>query len=77
MSQRRILSITLLITLLVAYLDRVNVSVIVADNQFLNDMGIVGDAASAGLLMSLFLLTYGISNMFLSPIGDKIGPKKR
>jgi len=76
MSQRRILSITLLITLLVAYLDRVNVSVIVADNQFLSDMGIVGDAASAGLLMSLFLLTYGISNMFLSPIGDKIGPKK-
>ncbi len=76
MSQRRILSIILLITLLIAYLDRVNVSVIVADNAFLQEMGLAGDAAGAGLLMSLFLLTYGISNMFLSPIGDKIGPKK-
>jgi sugar phosphate permease len=76
MTQRRILSVTLLITLLIAYLDRVNVSVIVADSKFLQDMGIGGDAASAGLLMSLFLLTYGISNMFLSPIGDRIGPKR-
>lgn len=76
MAQRKILSITLLITLFVAYLDRVNVSVIVADSKFLNEMGIAGDAASMGLLMSLFLLTYGISNMFLSPIGDKLGPKK-
>lgn len=76
MSQRKILSITLLITLLVAYLDRVNVSVLVADTKFQNEMGIAGDAASMGMLMSLFLLTYGISNMFLSPVGDKLGPKK-
>lgn len=76
MAQRRILSIILLITLLIAYLDRVNVSVIVADSAFLQEMGLAGDAASAGLLMSLFLLTYGISNMFLSPLGDKVGPKK-
>lgn len=76
MTQRKVLSFTLLITLLVAYLDRVNVSVIVADSAFLNEMGIAGDAASMGLLMSMFLFTYGVSNMILSPIGDKIGPKK-
>lgn len=53
MAQRRILSIILLITLLIAYLDRVNVSVIVADSAFLQEMGLAGDAASAGLLMDL------------------------
>lgn len=66
----------LLISLLVAYLDRVNVSVLVADNQFLMDMGIKGDPVSMGLLMTMFLLAYGVANVLLSPCGDILGPRK-
>ena len=66
----------LLLTLLVAYIDRVNVSVLMADNAFLTDMGIKGDPVSMGLLMTSFLAAYGLGNVFLSPIGDILGPRK-
>lgn len=74
--QRVILVLILLITLLVAYLDRVNVSVLLADNTFLTDMGIKGQPVQMGLLMTLFLIAYGIANVFLSPLGDILGPRK-
>lgn len=74
--QRVILVLILLVTLLIAYLDRVNVSVLLADNVFLTDMGIKGQPVQMGLLMTLFLIAYGISNVFLSPIGDILGPRK-
>ena len=74
--QRFILVFILLITLLVAYLDRVNVSVLLADNNFLVDMGIKGQPVQMGLLMTLFLISYGIANVFLSPLGDILGPRK-
>lgn len=66
----------LLVSLLVAYLDRVNVSVLVADNQFLMDMGIKGDPVRMGLLMTMFLIAYGVANVLLSPCGDILGPRK-
>ena len=65
----------LFIVLLVAYLDRVNVSILIADPQFLDDMGIKGQAAKQGLLMSLFLIPYAFANLFLGRIGDRIGPR--
>ena len=74
--QRFLLVFILLITLLVAYLDRVNVSVLLADNNFLMDMGIKGQPVQMGLLMTLFLISYGIANVFLSPLGDILGPRK-
>jgi len=74
--QRVILVLILLVTLLIAYLDRVNVSVLLADNAFLTDMGIKGQPVQMGLLMTLFLIAYGISNVFLSPLGDILGPRK-
>ena len=58
--QRVILVLILLVTLLIAYLDRVNVSVLLADNTFLSDMGIKGQPVQMGLLMTLFLIAYGI-----------------
>ena len=50
--------------------------VLLADNTFLSDMGIKGQPVQMGLLMTLFLIAYGISNVFLSPIGDYLGPRK-
>jgi sugar phosphate permease len=66
----------LLLTLLVAYLDRVNISVLIADNGFLNDLGIAGNPIYMGLLTTLFLAPYGLSNGALSPVGDWMGPRK-
>ena len=74
--QRVVLAVILMITLLVAYLDRVNVSVLVADNNFLTDMGIKGKPVQMGMLMTLFLIAYGVANVVLSPLGDIIGPRK-
>lgn len=74
--QRFILVLILLVTLLIAYLDRVNVSVLLADNVFLSAMGIKGQPIQMGLLMTLFLIAYGFSNVVLSPLGDYLGPRK-
>lgn len=66
----------LFFSLSVIYLDRVNISIIAANTQFLQEMDLVGKPIYIGLLMSLFLITYGVSNVILSPIGDLIGPRK-
>lgn len=73
---RVILVLILFLTLLVAYLDRVNVSVLMADNSFLTDMGIKGQLVQMGLLMTSFLVAYGLSNVITGPIGDWLGPRK-
>jgi sugar phosphate permease len=74
--QRHLLSFILLITVMVTQFDRVNVSVLIADPQFLADMGIVGQPMQMGLLMSAFLIAYGISTVLLGPLGDYLGPRK-
>lgn len=74
--QRRTLVIILLFTIVVAYLDRVNVAVLLADPQFLLDMGIQGKPVQMGMLMTVFLVVYGIGNILFSPLGDMIGPRK-
>lgn len=75
--QRFAIVTILFITLLIAFIDRVNVSVLAADPKFLADMGITGNTVKIGLLMTLFLIAYGISNAIMGPIGDKLGPKKQ
>lgn len=74
--QRIVLLAILFIGISVAYLDRVNVAVIAANAVFLEDMGIAGQPVKIGLMMSLFLGAYGISNVVLSPLGDYLGPRK-
>ena len=66
----------LFIGISVAYLDRVNIAVIAANPEFLADMGITGQPVKVGLMMSLFLVAYAISNVVLSPLGDYLGPRK-
>ncbi|MFC0903976.1 MFS transporter [Clostridium sp. MT-14] len=74
--QRYFIAFILFITLLVAFIDRINVSVLIVDPQFLNAMGISGKPLQQGLLMTFFLIAYGISNAVLGPVGDYIGPRK-
>ncbi|MDR3564293.1 MAG: MFS transporter [Negativicutes bacterium] len=66
----------LFITMLVAFLDRVNVAIIIADPAFKAEMNIMNDPTAQGLLMSFFLFAYALGNMFFGPIGDWLGPRK-
>ncbi len=75
-NQRYVLAAILFFTLLVAYLDRVNVSMLVADNSFLTEFGIKDNPVQMGMLMSVFLAAYGLGNVVLSPLGDIYGPRK-
>ncbi|SDF51114.1 MFS transporter [Sporomusa acidovorans] len=74
--QRLVLAAILLFTVMVAYFDRVNISVLVVDNEFLSDMGIKGQPVQIGMLMTGFLIAYGLGNLTLSSLGDYIGPRK-
>ena len=63
-------------TVLVAYLDRVNVSVLIAFPRFLEEMGLKNNPVGQGLLMTFFLVAYGLGNILLGPVGDRVGPRK-
>ncbi|MDF2683873.1 MAG: transporter [Brevibacillus sp.] len=60
--------ITLLLVVIISYVDRMNVSVLITNNEFLEHFGIKGDRVAQGELMSLFLIGYGIAAFFLSPL---------
>ena len=74
--QRYVLAAVLLVVVFFSYIDRVNVSILVVDPHFLEAMGISDSSVQKGLLMSLFLASYGIGNVLLSPLGDLLGPRK-
>lgn len=57
----------LLFIVTIAYIDRVNVSVLIVDPKFLAAFGLVGDRIGQGALMSFFLIGYGVAAMFLTP----------
>lgn len=65
----------LFFVLFVAYLDRVNIAVLVANNEFVTDLGIKDNGVAKGALMSMFLVTYAITNCLLSPLGNRFGPR--
>jgi MFS family permease len=60
--------ITLLIIVLISYIDRVNVSVLITDRAFTDHFGLTGRPAAQGLLMTLFLLGNGVAAFLLSPV---------
>jgi sugar phosphate permease len=70
------LALVLAFVVLVAYLDRVNVSLLIAFPRFLEEMGLKGNPVGQGLLMTFFLISYGLGNVLLGPIGDRLGPRK-
>lgn len=74
--KRFIIIFCLFIGIFIAYLDRVNVSVLAANDPFLLEMGIKGAPVQIGMMMSVFLAAYGVANVLLAPIGDYLGPRK-
>lgn len=74
--KRFVIVFCLFIGIFIAYLDRVNVSVLAANDPFLLEMGIKGAPIQIGMMMSVFLAAYGVANVLLAPIGDYLGPRK-
>jgi len=66
----------LMLTVILAFFDKISIAVLFSDPVFLDAFGIAGDKTKLGWLMSIFLLAYGLSSVFLSFIGDIFGPKK-
>jgi predicted MFS family arabinose efflux permease len=57
-----------MIVVSIAYVDRINVSLMITNSDFLDALGLKGDRVAQGRLVSLFLLGYGLSAWFLTPI---------
>ena len=70
------LAYALMISLFIGYLDRVNISL--ALPLMAEDFGwSEGELRTyGGQLLSLFYVGYGVANLFLSPLGGRIGPRK-
>lgn len=66
----------LLISVLIAYFDRMNISY--AMPKIAHDYGwsVKEIGTYGGLLMSIFYVAYGLANIFLSPIGERFGPRR-
>jgi MFS transporter, ACS family, D-galactonate transporter len=60
----------------VAYFDRTNVAVLIANQQFNDVFGIAGNKVAQGLLLTAFLFPYGLANLVTGPLGDKLGGRK-
>lgn len=60
--------IVLMLVVSIAYMDRINVSLMITNKDFLHTLGLEGDRIAQGRLMSLFLFGYGLSAWFLTPL---------
>lgn len=73
---RHIVIIILAVMWILVYLQRTNIGVLLVDQRFLEEMGLVGQAARQGMLMTVFLLVYSLSNMLSVPISNRLGPRR-
>jgi sugar phosphate permease len=75
-SRRLKVAVTISVAFFVAYFDRTNVTVLLADHHFTADLGISDSKFQQGLLLTAFLLPYGLCNFVVGPIADKIGGRR-
>ena len=73
---RYIITGLLFCVFLVAFFDRQNITVLLADQDFTNAFGITEDKAAQGLLMTAFMFSYGIFNFLAGPVVKHFGPRK-
>src|SRR5690348_950823 len=67
---------TLILFVIINQLDKTNISVLIADRQFLADLHLTGQPARIGFLSSAFFYAYGVSLMIWGFIVDRIGPRR-
>src|SRR5262249_7654585 len=57
-------------------LEKTNISVIIADNNFLSEMALVGRPTRAGFLSTIFFLGYGLGLVAWGFAVDRVGPRR-
>ncbi len=60
----------------VAFVDRTNVAILITDKTFTDAFGITANKPTQGLLMTFFLLFYGISCFFVGPLVNRFGVRR-
>ncbi len=74
-AKRWLIAVVLSASVLTGYFDRISVAVLFTNADFYNTLGIGFDPVKLGLLMTVFLLAYGASSVFLGSLGDILGPR--
>lgn len=69
------ISLPVLVFWIVASIDKLGVSIIVTNDGFLKDMGLVGHPAAIGLLGTIFSVAYGSCAIVWGFFVDRIGPR--
>jgi len=69
------IALPLLIIYLLGQTDKSNISVVIANRQFLQDLNLIGRPAVTGLLMSGLLFSYAISIFFWGYFVKRFGPR--
>ena len=60
--------ISLFIVISISYMDRINISILITDHDFLEHFGLaVSDRTRQGLLATAFMVGYGVSSFVLTP----------
>lgn len=73
---RWLMVVVLLIAVTTAFFDRINIAVLFTNADFKHAMGIGNNPAMLGLLMTSFVVAYGISALVLSITSDLFGPRR-
>jgi sugar phosphate permease len=73
--KRWLVGLVLGCSVLTGYFDRISVAVLFSNADFYNGIGVGFDLPKLGFLMTAFLISYGVSSLFLGSLGDLLGPR--
>jgi sugar phosphate permease len=67
---------TLFVATLVAQIDKLSISIIMASHSFLGDMNLLHRPAVVGGLVTAFLISYSAGQFVWGPVLDRVGPRR-
>src|ERR1700735_3714551 len=71
---RWVMVVVLLVAVTTAFFDRINIAVLFTNADFKHTIGVGNNPAMLGLLMTGFVVGYGVSALILSFTSDVFGP---
>ncbi len=73
---RWVMVVVLLVAVTAAFFDRINIAVLFTNADFKHTIGVGNNPAMLGLLMTGFVVAYGVSALILSVSSDLFGPRR-
>lgn len=70
------IALPLLLIIIIGQIDKVSISIVIANKKFLQDLHLVRRQAVTGLLMSGFFFSYSICQFFWGYVLKRFGPRK-